>query len=72
MNNKGPVNRVKNALKDWQLKEERFGKLFSDILKNKPFLREKLKHLDAVQAKFAKITGDEERLALRILRQQRN
>jgi len=72
MNNKVPVNRVENALKDWQSKEERFGKLFSDILKNKPFLQEKLKYFDAVQAKFGRTAGEEERLALRILRQQRN
>ncbi len=73
MNNKVPVNRIESALQDWQSKEERFGKLFSsDILKNKPFLQEKLKYFDAVQAKYGKTASEEERLALRILMQERN
>ncbi len=47
MNNKVPINCIESALKDWQTKEERFGKLFSsDILKNKPFLQEKLKYFE--------------------------
>ncbi len=73
MNNKVSVNRVESALKDWQSKEERLGKLFSsDILKNKPFLQEKLKYFDAVQAKYGRTASEEERLALRILFQERN
>ncbi len=73
MNNKIPVNRIESALKDWQSKEERFEKLFSsDILKNKPFLQEKLKYFDAVQAKYGRTASEEERLALRILMQERN
>lgn len=73
MSTKLPVNRIENALEEWQKREERFGKIFSsDILKNKPFLQEKLKYFDAIQAKFGRTGNDEERLALRILRQQRN
>ena len=73
MNNKIPVNRIESALKDWQSKEERFGKLFSsDILKNKPFLQEKLKYFDAVQSKYGRTASEEERPALRILMQERN
>ncbi len=73
MNNKISVNRIESALKDWQSKEERFGKLFSsDILKNKPFLQEKLKYFEAVQAKYGRTASEEERLALRILMQERN
>lgn len=73
MNNKVPVNRIESALQDWQSKEERFGKLFSsDILKNKPFLQEKLKYFDAVQAKYGRTASEDERLALRILMQERN
>jgi hypothetical protein len=73
MNNKVPVNRIESALKDWQSKEERFGKLFSsDILKNKPFLQEKLKYFDAIQAKYGRTASEEERLALQILMQETN
>lgn len=73
MNSKVPVNRIESALRDWQLKEERFGKMFSsDILKNKPFLQEKLKYFDAVEAKYGRTASEEERLALRILMQERN
>jgi hypothetical protein len=73
MNNKVSVNRIESALKDWQSREERLGKMFSsDILKNKPFLQEKLKYFDSVQAKFGRTASEEERLALRILLEERN
>ncbi len=67
------INRVENDLNQWRSREERFAKLFSfGVSNNKPFVKEKLKYYDAVAAKYKGTPNQEERLALRILKQERN
>lgn len=73
MNARQPVNRVETDLNQWRSKEERFGKLFSfGVSNNKSLLKEKLKYYDAVAARYKGTPNQEERLALRILKQERN
>ena len=68
-----PVNRVEAALSQWRSKEERFTRLFSFSLStNKALLKEKLEHYDRVAAKYKGTRDPDERMALRILRQERN
>lgn len=67
------INRVENDLNQWRSREERFAKLFSlGVANNKPFVKEKLKYYDAVAAKYKGTPNQEERFALRILKQERN
>jgi len=73
MNTIQPVNRVESDLNQWRSREERFGKLFSfDISNDKVFLKEKLNYYEVIAAKYKGISNPEERLALRILKQERN
>lgn len=73
MNTNQLVNRVENDLNQWRLKEERFTKLFPfNLANNKAFLKEKLNYLDRVAAKYKGTINQEERIALRILKQERN
>jgi len=73
MNTNQLVNRVENDLNQWRLREERFTKLFPfNLANNKAFLREKLNYLDRVAAKYKGTGNQEERIALRILKQERN
>ncbi len=67
------VNRVENDLNQWRLKELRFTKLFPfNLATNKAFLKEKLNYLDRVTIKYKGTVNQEERMALRILKQERN
>ena len=73
MNITQPTNRVENDLNQWRSREERFTNIFpSGIAKSKAFLKEKLNYYDAVAAKYKGTFNQEERFALRILRQERN
>jgi len=70
---KEEINRVAADLEVWRSREERFEKLFPGTLRNnRPFLQEKLNYLDAIHAKFRGTANEEERLTLRILKQERN
>jgi len=67
------INRVAADLEMWRNREERFEKIFPGTLRNnRPFLKEKLDHLDNLQAKYASTLNEEERVTLRILKQERN
>jgi hypothetical protein len=67
------INRVAADLNVWRNREERFEKLFPGTLRNnRPFLIEKLDYLDNIQAKYGRSANEEERLKLRILKQERN
>jgi len=73
MNTNQLVNRVENDLNQWRLREERFTKLFPfNLANNRAFLKEKLNYLDRVAAKYKGTVNQEERIALRILKQERN
>lgn len=73
MNIKQPVNRVENDLNQWRSREERFTNLFpSGIAHNKAFLIEKLNYYDTVATKYKGTFSQEERFALRILKQERD
>jgi hypothetical protein len=65
-------NRIEAEMKVWRNREERFEKLFPDTLQtNRAFLAEKLNYLQRTQIKFGRANSEDERLALKILRQER-
>ena len=67
------INRVAMDLNEWRKREGRFEDLFPGKLnENKPFLKEKLKFLDTIQAKYGSTGNEEERLTLRVLKQERD
>lgn len=67
-----PINRVENDINQWRSREDRFGKLFSfGITNNRTFLREKLHYYDATAVRYKDTNNQDERFALRILRQER-
>lgn len=67
-----PFNRVETEMKVWRNREERFEKLFPGTLQhNRAFLAEKLNYLHRIQIKFGQANSEDERLALKILRQER-
>ena len=66
------INRVEAELQQWKQKEERFSRMFAfKVSDNRVFLKEKLRHYGTVAALFRDSINPEERLALRILRQER-
>lgn len=73
MDNRIPVNRVETALNQWRSREERFSKLFSfDLSSNRALMKEKLRYYDRVAATYKGTKDMDERLALKLLRQERN
>lgn len=73
MDTRLPINRVKNAINQWRTREERFDKLFPfSIANNRSFLKKKLHYYDATAARYKDSNNQDERFALRILRQERN
>lgn len=67
-----PVNRVESDINQWRSREERLGKLFpTGIANNRVLLREKLHYYDATAARYKDTNNQDERFALRILRQER-
>lgn len=72
MNNRLPINRVENDLQQWRSREERFSKLFSfNLSGNKALLKEKLRYYDSIAAKYKGTPSQDERFALRMLKQER-
>lgn len=72
MNNRLPINRVENDLQQWRSREERFSKLFSfNLSGNKALLKEKLRFYDSIAAKYKGTHSQDERFALRMLKQER-
>ncbi len=68
-----PINRVEMELGHWRSREERFSKLFSfGLSNNRALLKEKLEYYDRIAAKYKDSQDMDERLALRMLRQERN
>ncbi len=73
MNSYIPVNRVEADLNQWREREARFSKLFSfNLSTNKALLKEKLEYYDLVAAKYRGSNDLEERLTLKMLRQERS
>lgn len=73
MDNHIPVNRVETALNGWRSREERFSKLFSfDLSSNRALMKEKLRHYDRIASTYKGTRDMNERLALKLLRQERN
>lgn len=69
----GVMNRIEEELSKWYAQEKRFSKLFSfDISVNRLVLKEKLSYYDRVAAKYKGTRNLDERLALRMLRYERN
>lgn len=67
------ANRVEGELSNWRSREERLGKLFPfDLSNNKALLNEKLRFYEGLAAKYKNTRALEERLALGILRQEKN
>jgi len=73
MNNNHVANRVEAELNQWRSKEDRFSKLFSfSLSSNRALLKEKLEFYERVAAKYRGTKDQEERFALRMLRNERN
>ncbi len=71
--NNSLVNRVEAELNQWWSREERFSKLFSfNLSSNRALLKEKLDYYDRIAAKYKGTQDLDERLALRMLRQERS
>lgn len=65
-------NRVEKELGQWLKREQRFKELFSFSLgENRVFLREKLKYYRAVSNRYRDIANREEKLTLRMVREER-
>jgi hypothetical protein len=68
-----PDNRVEMELSQWRSREERFSKLFNfSLSKNRALLKEKLYHYERIATKYKGTNNIEERIALQLLRQERN
>ncbi|MDJ1503587.1 hypothetical protein [Xanthocytophaga agilis] len=66
-------NRVEADLNQWKQKEERFSQLFSfNVTSNRDFLKEKLQYYNRIAAKYKNSDNPEEKLAIRILKQEQN
>lgn len=66
-------NRLERELEQWQKREQRFIKLFTpQLLESRAFLKEKLRHLERLSARYGNTNDMEERLALRLLKQERS
>jgi len=73
MNNQLLTNRVETELNQWRSREERFRKLFSfSLSSNKALLKEKLQYYDRIAAKYKGSQDLDERLALKMLQQERS
>lgn len=73
MDNRIPVNRVETALNGWRSREERFSRLFSfDLSSNRALMKEKLSYYDRIATTYKGTRDMDERLALKLLRQERN
>ncbi len=73
MNHDQVVNRVEAALQQWRNKEDRFSRIFTfSLSSNRALLKEKLEFYERVAAKYSGTQDQDERLALRMLRQERN
>lgn len=67
------INRIENELNKWHAQESRFSKLFSfDISRNRGVLKEKLNYYNRIAAKYKDTHNPDERLALKLLRYERN
>jgi len=67
------INRIESEVSQWRNKEERFAKLFSfSLSNNKGLLAEKLRYYEKLAAKYKNTPDLDERLTLRVLRQERN
>jgi hypothetical protein len=68
-----PTNRIEGELSNWRSREERLGKLFPfDLSNNKALLTEKLRFYESIVTTYKNTQVLEERLALRILQQEKN
>ncbi|MDJ1473220.1 hypothetical protein [Xanthocytophaga flava] len=66
-------NRVEADLNQWKQKEERFSQMFSfTVTSNRDFLKEKLQYYNRIAAKYKNSDNPEEKLAIRILKQEQN
>lgn len=73
MNNDQVVNRVEAALQQWRNKEDRFSRIFTfSLSSNRALLKEKLEFYERVAAKYRGTQDQDERFALKMLRQERN
>lgn len=73
MNDPLAVNRIENDLNRWLSKEQRFSKIFSSsISKDNVLLKEKLLYYNSIAAKYKGTTNQDERFALRMLKQERS
>lgn len=67
------TNRIEHELINWDLKQERVGKLFPfEILSNKALLTEKLKLYEYILAKYKKTNSSDEKLTLKIIQREKN
>ncbi|WP_333627460.1 hypothetical protein [Sphingobacterium siyangense] len=64
-------NRVEHEAGQWRSREERLAKIFSSALASTPLLAEKLRYFDRIAAKYAGTKDQDERFALRVLKQER-
>ncbi|QRY55588.1 hypothetical protein [Sphingobacterium siyangense] len=64
-------NRVEHEAGQWRSREERLAKIFSSALASKPLLAEKLRYFDRIAAKYAETRDQDEKFALRVLKQER-
>ncbi|REA60161.1 hypothetical protein DSL64_15930 [Dyadobacter luteus] len=68
---KQPLNRIENDVESWLAKEQRFTKLFSAaVIKSRDFQKEKLDHFKNLSHKYRGDLSQDERISIRVLRQQ--
>jgi hypothetical protein len=67
------INRVEADINQWRQKEDRFSKMFSfNVTGSRTFLKEKLTYYHAIAARYKNSASPDEKLMLRLLRQERN
>ncbi len=73
MSNQHSINRVEAELNQWRSREERFTKIFpTSLSSNRSLLKEKSLFYESVAIKYKDTLDQEERFALRMLKQERN